>query len=148
MLEKELQELDLLLGNGGKLNSGNRQIQLQRMNLGRILSISREAIQMHVDEEALTSQDLADITREQYQAVTRNTERCAKIVALASTPAYQNEDLIKNETARILEEMTPKELNEAFVKIIKTADLTNFITSIFLMNGNRITRPQAREVEA
>lgn len=145
MIENEKKELDLLLGNGVKIKSGDRELTVQRMNLGRILKISRIAIEMKVNDAELQSNDLSEVTKAQYNSVVDNAQKCAEIIATATNLNYKNDTEIGMLTAEILDEMTSSELLEASVSILKTADLANFMTSTFLMNGNRIT--QATKVE-
>lgn len=145
MIEKEKKELDLLLASGTKITFGNREAQVQRMNLGRILKISRIAVDMRVNEEELNSKDLAEVTKAQYNSVVDNAQKCAEIIAIATTPDYKNDVAIGMAVSDIMENMTPEELLNASVTLLKTADLGNFMTSTFLMNGNRIT--QATKVE-
>lgn len=142
----EIQEIDLILGNGQKIKSGDRDLTIQKMSLGRILSFSKIAIQMNLDEDGINSENIGDIAKMQFNAVVDNAEKCAEIIAIATNKDYRNEKELGTQIVLIMDEMTPTELLSATIAIFKTADLANFMTSIFLMNGaNRPT--QAMKVE-
>lgn len=141
-MDKELKEIHLLQGKGEDIGIGT----IQMMSLRRIIAISELAIEMKIDTQKLTSDDENEIANAQFLTVATNAERCAKIVAIAITEDFKNEALLKKQTDRVLDNLNSEELKNAFIKILKTADFSNFIISTFLMNGNQ--RPtQALKVE-
>lgn len=146
MKTQELQEIDLLLGNGAAINIGPQTFQLQRMNLGRVLAISRAALLTEINTEALESGNTEQQMAEQFAIVDRNTELQAEIIALALVSEYKDKEKVDEVKNLALEHLTSSDALSIVSQIIKTADFENFTISTFLINGN--PRPtQAKKVE-
>ena len=141
---KEQKELDLLLSKGFEIETklfGKTKIwRTKSFALHRLLELSNIFLKMDVKEEQLTSDDLQTRIAEQYNAVNKNAYKCAKILAICVSDNYFLRLFLKYHFIR---QITASQLKEFTMQLLSHSDYQNFITSIILLNGNRVTKPTA-----
>ena len=142
----EQNEINLLKGKGFEIKTklfGRKRIwTTKKMSLKRLIDLSDVYIKMQVDEDKLYSEKLADTISEQFISVKKNGKRMAQILAIATSSNFLMRWFL---TYHFLRFINPSELREYVEKLLKQGDYQNFITSIVLTNGNRITKPQTIE---
>lgn len=145
-MEQEQKELDLLLGKGIEIETklfGRKKVwRTKPMTAGRLLKMSDVHIKMIIDEEALNSGEFLREVSAQYQAVNKNAKKVAKVLAIAVS---DNPLMIRFLTRHFLNNLTAAQLKDFAVALLKRSDYENFITSIVLMNGNRLTKANTVE---
>lgn len=138
---QEQKEIDLLLGKGFKIKvrilGKDRIFHCRKLSMGVMLELANIFIKMELDENALSSQDFQNQIAMQYQAVVKNTEKLAQVVAVCVAKNPIKRYFIKR---AVMKQYTPKDIVEFAQNLLKESDYANFITSIALMNGNRPTK--------
>lgn len=142
-LEKE--EINLLTGEGYKFKTKffGKEIEwtIGKIPIGKMLKLSKIFIQIKVDEEAISSEDLRIQFPAQYEAVRNNAELCVTAVSEAvesKLPKW----LIK---WHFLNTLNSEEIKDIAFQLLKFSDYQNFMTSMVLMNGNRPTKAKPIE---
>jgi|SRR5690625_1209238 len=145
-MEKERKEVGLLLGKkqvvlttrflGIKI-----RWKLGKMTLRRLAKMTYIYTQMQVDEEGLTSKEPADQLSSQFDAINKNARKASKVIALAVSSILPTWIL----TRHFYRNVDSAELQHLVMTILKESNFANFTTSIFLMNGSRISRPKKVE---
>ncbi len=137
-IEKE--ELNLLTGDGYKFSTtllGKKlEWHIGKIPIGKMLRLSKIFIQIKVDEEAISSEDLRIQFPAQYEAVRNNAELCAKAIAEA-VDSWIPKRILK---WHFLNTMNSEEVKDVAFQLLKFSDYQNFMTSMVLMNGNRPTK--------
>lgn len=174
-LEQEREELDRLIGKGvvfevedtrftvrkrlfGLLKEHvpetyRRKFRIQEPTLGTLDRLSREWVELEMDEERLKS---GEGMRAARTMAARHAKRCAKIVAIAVLGSdYLVPKPGKNGMARYTEdEKSLRELTDLFARTVKPSllhrlvtligamcNLGDFCSSIRLMSADRTTTP-------
>ncbi len=135
----EEKELDLLLGEGKTYEIAGQLLQIQKMNLRRLLAIARVSVDIVVDEGVLSGDDPQKMHDEQFNIVNTNAKKCARILALAFVEDYKNAAKVDEMEDFILDNINATELKTMAVDIIGHADLPNFIASTLIMRS-RVTQ--------
>lgn len=145
-IESEQKELNLLRSKGFTIETqlfGKPKIwRTKKMTLQRLIDLSNIYIKMHINQEALEGKDMGDMIAEQFNSVLKNAKKASKVLAIAVADGYWKRKFL---AYHFLKNINPKELFEFTEKLIKQSDYQSFMTSIILMNGNRITKPQTIE---
>lgn len=142
MQNLEQDELDLLREEGHvfttKHNGKEKTFRTKPMTLKRLLDLSDLYIKMKVDEDLINKGDMADFIAENYRSVNQNAKKAAKSIAISVS-----DNLVKRFflSRYFMKAITPTELKEISDAIFKQSDYKNFMISIALMNGGRITKP-------
>lgn len=140
-MNQEKKEIDLLLNKGFEIKirvlGKTRVFHSKILSMGRLLRLSKIFIQMELDEEKLSSEKLEEQIAMQYQAVVKNADRIAEVVATCITDNRFYKWYLKKQ---ILKTYTPKDILEFAQKLLKESDYAPFIASIALMNGSRPTK--------
>lgn len=140
-IEKEKEEIDLLLGKGFdikiRLLGKDRIFRSRKLSMGVMLQLSRIFINMKLDEKDLESTELNQRLATQYHAVVDNAEALARVVAVCITGNEIYQYFIKKS---VLKHYEPKDILEFSQTLLNTSDYGNFLLSIALMNGNRPTK--------
>lgn len=148
MKTQEQKEIDLLLSNSFKvpikLFGFKFNLQVRKLSVGVLLELSNIFIKMDLDEKTLESQDLGDQINAQYNTVHKNAVHAVRVISVALTSNKVFRYFIER---ALLKQLTPKELLSFAQNLLKASDYSNFMISIALMNGNRLTMPEAIEKE-
>jgi hypothetical protein len=143
-MNKEQKEIDLLLSKGFEIQTklfGKTKIwNTKPFTLKRLLELSNVYIKMDVKEQELTSDDLQTRIAEQYIAVNKNAYKCAEIISICVTDNCFVRLFLKH---HFLKQITATQLKDFTMKLLSHSDYQSFITSIILLNGNRVTKPTA-----
>lgn len=143
---KEQSELDLLRGKGFSIETnlfGKPRIWMtKKMSLSRLIDLSNIYIKMQVNTEAFESGEMMTVISEQFNSVLKNAKNASKVIAIATADGFLKRKWLAR---HFLKNLSSSELQEFAEKLIKQSDYQSFMTSIILMNGNRITKPQAIE---
>lgn len=138
---QEQKEINLLLDKGFeikvKILGFDKVFRCRKLSMGVMLELSNIFIKMELDESALSSNDFQEQIAMQYQAVVKNAEKLAQVVAVCVTKNPIKRYLIKR---AVMSQYTPKDIMEFAQNLLKESDYANFMTSIALMNGNRPTK--------
>lgn len=139
LLEQE--EINLLLDKGIEIKTnldGVEKIHFtKKMTLKRLLELSDVYIKMQIDDVALMESDNSFIT-EAILVINKNAKLAAKVLAIS---CEDDEDERVFLADYFLKTIDSKELLDITQKILKKSNYQDFISSIILMNGNRITKP-------
>ena len=139
-------EINHLLSKGFEIKTFlfGKQIvwKTKKMTLGRLIELSNVYLKMKIDDSVFDKENIKDIISEQYQAVNKNGKNCAKIIAISVTDIKWLRPLL---VRHFLRNISAAELLEIAKKLLAQGDYSNFILSIGLMNGNRITKPNQIE---
>lgn len=153
--ELEQEEINLLLGKGYAFETffwgKKRTWRIGKITLGKMIKLSDVFIKMKIDEEALTSGELAETISAQYQAVRDNAKLSVDAVYIAiesELPKWMlkykffMEPIIKK---HFLKSFNSEDLLEFTLELLKFSNYQNFMTSIALLNGNRPTKAKPIE---
>lgn len=138
---QEQKEINLLLNKGFevkvKILGFDKVFRCRKLSMGVMLELANIFIKMELDESALSSNDFQEQIAMQYQAVVKNAEKLAQVVAVCVAKNPVKRYLVKR---AVMNQYTPKDIMEFAQNLLKESDYANFITSIALMNGNRPTK--------
>lgn len=173
-MEQEKNELDLLIGNGfpfkihrkiKKRKSGflgffqakveeteTLEFKIQEPTLATLDRISREQIELDLDETELTSDNALQNAK---LLVNKHAKRCAKILAIAVlgndyikanntgfSISYDKDDKKLNELTELFYTyIKPSEMLQLYTLVNTISNLSGFINSIRLMSASRTTIP-------
>lgn len=139
--KQEQKEINLLLEKGFVINLNilgfEKSFRCRKLSMGVMLELSNVFIKMELDENALSSDNFQEQIAMQYQAVSKNAEKLAQVVAICIAKNPIKRYLVKR---AVMNQYTPKDILDFAQKLLKESDYSNFITSIALMNGNRPTK--------
>lgn len=142
-LEKE--ELNLLTGEGysfeTKLFGKTKKWTIGKIPMGKMLRLSKIFIQIKVDEESISSEDISIQIPAQYEAVRNNADLCARAIAEAVDSRFPKWFL----RWHFLNSLNSQEVKDLSFELLKFSDYQNFMISMALMNGNRPTKAKAIE---
>lgn len=146
MKSKELKEVKLLLQKSETVLTTrflwmNINWKLSKMTLGRMLKLAEVYTSIMVDEDAVKSEDSGEQLAAMYKSVKDNAKLAAKVLSIGV------DSWIPKRILRwyFLKSVDPSQLQQFTLKILQTSNFANFTTSIFLMNGSRITKPKKIE---
>lgn len=110
--------------------------KLSKLSLGKMFKLSEKYIQLKYEklEDIEPENQLAS----QIESVKNNAKICADIMAIAVDSWLPKWYLKKH----FLKNVNSRELKNFAQIILKQSDYGNFMLSIVLMNGNRITKPK------
>lgn len=138
---QEQKEINLLLNKGFeikvKILGFDKVFRCRKLSMGVMLELANIFIKMELDENALSSDDFQEQIATQYQAVVKNAEKLAKVVAVCTARNPIKRYLVKR---AVMNQYTPKDIMKFAQNLLKESDYANFMTSIALMNGNRPTK--------
>ena len=134
-------EIDHLTGKGFEIQTvlfGRPKIwRTKKMTLGRLIELSEIYITISVNESIYEKTDFHEIVAEQYISVNKDAKKAAQALAIAVTDhKWLRPFLVRH----FLKNINAAELLVFATKLLKQGDYQNFILSIGLMNGNRITK--------
>lgn len=115
--------------------------KLGKMTLRRLAKMTYIYTEMQVDEEALSSEDSGVQLAMQFDTLSKNAKNAAKVIALAVSSKLPTWILARH----FYRNVDATELQELVMTILKESNFANFTTSIFLMNGSRISKPKKIE---
>lgn len=145
MEKLESEELKLLTGEGygfeTKLFGRILKWSIGKIPMGKMLRLSKIFIQIKVDEEAISSEDLSIQIPAQYEAVRNNALLCAKVIAEAVDSRLPKIFL----QWHFLNSLNSQDVKDLAFELLKFSDYQNFMISMALMNGNRPTKAKAIE---
>lgn len=141
----ENEELKLLTGEGYSFETkifGKKKVwNIGKIPMGKMLKLAKIFIQIKVDEEAISSEDISIQIPAQYEAVRNNAELCAKAIAV-SVDSWIPKWILK---WHFLNSLNSQEVKDLSFELLKFSDYQNFMISMALMNGNRPTKAKAIE---
>ena len=139
LLEQE--EINLLLDKGIEIKTNLDGVEkshfTKKMTLKRLLELSDVYIKMQIDDIALMESDNSFIT-EAILIINKNAKLAAKVLAISCEDDDEERVILAD---YFLKTIDSKELLDITQKILKKSNYQDFISSIILMNGNRITKP-------
>ncbi len=145
-MENEKKEVDLLLNKGFEIETslfGKPKIWVtKKVVLTRLIRFANVQLKMILDEKALESDDFRDVLAEQFKSVKKNTKNASTLIALSVT---NKRWLVPFLAKHFRDNLNSSELLDFAQKLLKQSDYQSFMTSIVLMNGNRITKPETIE---
>lgn len=115
--------------------------KLSKMTLGKMLKLAEIYASITIDEEAVQSEDSGEQLAAMYKSVKDNARLAAKVLSIGV------DSWIPKRILRwyFLKSVDPVQLQQFTVNVLQTSNFANFTTSIFLMNGSRITKPKKIE---
>lgn len=142
----EQREIDHLTGKGFEIKTQflGKPItwRTKKMCLGRLIELSDVYLKMQIDDSIFETENFKDVIAEQYQAVHKNGRNCAKVIAISVTDKkWLRPWLVRH----FLKNINASELLNIAKNLLSQGDYQNFILSIGLMNGNRITKAEPIE---
>ena len=142
----EQAEIDLLRSKGFEFTTtffGKEKVwRTKKMSLSRLLDLSNVYVKIEVNEDVLDSGTMKEFITENYNSVRKNAKKAAYAIAIS----VSDSSIVRFFLAKhFLRSLDNQELNEIAQKLFKQADYQNFMHSITLMNGSRITKPQVIE---
>lgn len=139
--QKEQEQINHLLDNGFEIKTmlfGKvKTWRTKKMSLGRLIELSNVFLKMKINTEVFDKGDFNEMLTEQYNVVHDNALNCAKVIAICVTDKKWLRPFL---TKHFLKNINASELLEVSKGLIKQGDYQNFILSIGLMNGNRLTK--------
>lgn len=139
LLEQE--EINLLLDKGIEIKTNLDGVEkshfTKKMTLKRLLELSDVYIKMQIDDVALMESDNSFIT-EAILVINKNAKLASKVLAISCEDDEDERVILAD---YFLKTIDSKELLDITQKILKKSNYQDFISSIILMNGNRITKP-------
>lgn len=136
----EQEELKLLTNEGysfeTRLFGRKMKWSIDKIPMGKMLRLAKIFIQIKVDEEAISSEDLSVQIPAQYEAVRNNAELCAKAISEAVDSKFPKWFL----KWHFLNTLNSSEVKNLAFELLKFSDYQNFMISMALMNGNRPTK--------
>lgn len=134
-------EIDHLAGKGFEIQTkflGRPMIwRTKKMTLGRLIELSEIYLKIQADESFYERGNFNEIVTEQYISVNKNAKNAARALAIAVTNyKWLRPFLVRH----FLKNINAAELLVIATKLLKQGDYQNFILSIGLMSGNRITK--------
>ena len=146
MKSKELKEVKLLLQRSETVLTTrflwmNINWKLSKMTLGRMLRLAEVYTSIMVDEDAVKSEDSGEQLAAMYKSVKDNAKLAAKVLSIG-VDSWIPKIILR---WYFLKSVDPSQLQQFTLKILQTSNFANFTTSIFLMNGSRITKPKKIE---
>lgn len=140
MENQEQEEIKLLTGEGygfeTSLFGKKMRWSIKKIPMGKMLRLSKIFIQIKIDEEAISSEDLSVQIPAQYESVRNNAELCAKAIAQAVDSKFPKWFL----KWHFLNTLTSSDVKSIAFELLKFSDYQNFMISMALMNGNRPTK--------
>lgn len=109
-----------------------------KMTLKRNLELSKLYARIQVDQQSYESDDLGQQLSSQYKAVRDNSWLIAKVIATA-VDSWVPVWLLRWHFYRKIDSW---ELLEFAQTVLETSGFKNFMMSIFLMDGSRISKPK------
>jgi len=139
MVNTEVEAAKLLLSEGVPIKIGKRTYKIKEMNFGMLDAITALRLSMTLDEDALKT----DPIKGANEVLSKNTTAAAKIVAVAILgPGRVKRKLFTGLIAWwIKEKLKPSILLEAAMSIIQMTNVSDFMNSIRLLHGIRMTAP-------
>lgn len=141
----ENEEIKLLTGEGysfeTKFFGKKRKWTIGKIPMGKMLKLSKIFIQIKVDEEAISSEDLSIQIPAQYEAVRNNAMLCAEVIAVAVESKLPKWFLKRH----FLNSLNSQDVKDLAFELLKFSDYQNFMISMALMNGNRPTKAKPIE---
>lgn len=133
-----------------------RKFHIHELTLATLDRISAESIEFVLDNDMLTDTENKDAAKRHVNGlVARQTERCARIVAIAAlgeslwkpehrhghTQWREDTDTLNETTALFMRALRPSALHQLFNGVYAMADLGDFLNAIRLMQTDRTMMP-------
>lgn len=133
-----------------------RKFHIHELTLATLDRISAESIEFVLDNDMLTDTENKDAAKRHVNGlVARQTERCARIVAIAAlgeslwkpehrhghTQWREDTDTLNETTALFMRALRPSALHQLFNGVYAMANLGDFLNAIRLMQTDRTMMP-------
>ena len=133
-----------------------RKFHIHELTLATLDRISAESIEFVLDNDMLTDTENKDAAKRHVNGlVARQTERCARIVAIAAlgeslwkpehrhghTQWREDTDTLNETTALFMRALRPSALHQLFNGVYALANLGDFLNAIRLMQTDRTMMP-------